>query len=85
LECGGLTPLSLPHSPSLTPVGAEPNPSRRRAARSFAAQSPQDPGKIRFKIDSYKDTPNPENCPSLTSNMRPVVKPNINELSYTIS
>ena len=26
-----------------------------------------------------------DNRPSFTSNMRPVVKPNINELSYTIS
>jgi hypothetical protein len=43
------------------------------------------PRKRRFKIDSSKDTPNPDNCPSLTSNMRPVVKPNIDEVSYTIS
>jgi hypothetical protein len=43
------------------------------------------PRKRRFKIDSSKDTRNLGNCPSLTSNMRSVVKPNIDELSYTVS
>ena len=39
---------------------------------------------MRSQNHSYRPTPGPDNCPSLTSNMRPVVKPNINELSHTI-
>ena len=68
----------------LTPIGAEPNPSLGVPPPVHFLPNHPRPRKIRFKIDSSEDTPNPDNRPPLTSNMRPVVKPNINELSYTI-
>ena len=39
---------------------------------------------MRSRNDCYGQAENPDIYPSLTSDKRPVVKPNINELSYTI-